>query len=209
MKRIIYTLLFSAVCTSGAKAQLQATEINLIGGKTFSTFIFRNSESEKDETLQYTMNNSFGINLQLESGSHVLRPEIMFRQGGAKSDFAGTALSWKLNYLDLNFGYLYKVINSDRFEVSPGVAIGAGYLLNGEQYIGTTRYTIAETKSLNNFDLGAQGIANFKAKLSESMSLSLEYRFGAGLIQIENDVNPQKSRNIYQSALLGIGIRIN
>ncbi len=211
MKLTQLTLLllgFSAVFHGNSQG-LEPTEVTLMGGKNFSSFLFRNSDSEKDKTLEYTMNNSFGINLALEAGKHVLRPELMFRQGGAQSTFNGTSLSWKLNYVDLNAGYLYRLLQTERFSVSPGIAIGAGYLLKGEQYIGDARYSIVENKTLKRFDLTAHGIANFRATLSETISLSLEYRFGMGLVQIENDINSQKSRNIYQAALLGIGIRLN
>lgn len=195
------------VCANSFAQGLKLTEIDLLGGKNFTSFIYKDSEGSKDKTLDYVMNNSFGLNFNFTSSRHVLRPEVMFRQGGSKSDFAGTQLSWKLNYLDVNLGYQYKLIKTERFEVSPGIAFGAGYLLNGDQYIGTTRYNVNETKALKKFDFGVQGLSNFKMNITEYFSLALEYRFGMGITQIENDVNAQKSRNLYHSALLCLGIK--
>lgn len=210
MKKLFMVLASMHLCYASSFAQgLQLSEIDLVGGKTFTSFLYKDSEGSKDKTLDYTMNNSFGINFNLSAQKHVLRPELIFRQGGSKSDYAGTQLNWKLNYLDLNLGYLYRIIQTEKFEVAPGLAIGAGYLLNGDQYIGNVRYNVVDNKSLKRFDFGIQGITQFKMNITESFSLGLEYRFGMGITQIENDINAQKSRNIYHSALICLGIRFN
>jgi hypothetical protein len=208
MRKPLLLALLGSAFTIQSYAQMKLEEITLVGGKNFSSFLFKDSEGSKDKTLNYHMLNSFGIHFGLQGGNHILRPEIMFRQAGAKSDFEGTALSWKMNYLDVNLAYLYSVVNTNRFALSPGVGIGAGYMLNGDQYIGDTRYKIAESSALKRFDFGFHGIANFKAYITDYFSLSLEYRFGMGITQIENDVNAQQSRNIYHSALLGLGFRL-
>jgi hypothetical protein len=208
MKLKLLLVCFSISAQWSFSQQMQLSEINLIGGRNFSTFSFKDSDGTKDQTLNYVGLNTFGINFNLTAGRHILRPEISFRQAGAKSDYEGMPLSWKMNYLDVNLAYLVNVLKSERFVVAPGIGLGAGYMLNGEQYIGNTRYSITDTKSLKSFDFCVQGLAHFRANLSKNISLSLEYRFGMGITQIENDVNAQQSRNIYQAALLGIGLRL-
>lgn len=208
MKTIVFLSALLFFCASVFSQKMTLTEINLVGGKNFSSFLFKDSDGAKDKTLNYNMLNSFGVNFGLQSGNHILRPEILFRQAGAKSDFEGTALSWKMNYLDVNIAYLYSVVNTSRFSISPGIGIGAGYMLNGDQYIGETRYQVSDTDALKRFDFGFQGLTNFKAHITDFFSISLEYRFGMGITQIENDVNAQKSRNIYHAALLGLGFTI-
>jgi len=211
MKKTYLLLIASVAMITSIKAQdnMSLGEITLVGGKNFTSFLYKDSDGDKDKTLDYAMNNSFGANFNFIKERHIIRPELMFRQAGAKSDFEGTALSWKMNYIDVNFGYLYSIVKTDKFSISPGVAIGAGYMLNGEQYIGETRYSVTDTQKLKRFDFGFHGITNFKAYLNESFTISLEYRFGMGITQIENDVNAQVSRNIYHSALLGFGILLN
>jgi hypothetical protein len=188
--------------------QLQLTDINLLGGRNFSTFLFKDSEGNKDKTLDYEALSTFGINFNLSNGRQILRPELSFRQAGAKTDYEGIALSWKMNYLDVNLAYLVNVLNSDRFVVAPGLGLVTGYMLTGEQYIGCTRYSITDTKALRPLDFCFQGLAHFRANITENLALSLEYRFGLGMTQIENDINAQKSRNLYQGAMLVIGIRL-
>jgi hypothetical protein len=209
MNKIITLFTLTFAFNFGFAQNMQLTDINLVGGRNFSTFLFKDSEGNKDKTLDYEALSTFGINFNLSAGRHILRPELSFRQAGAKSDYDGIALSWKMNYLDVNLAYLVNVLNSERFVVAPGLGLGAGYMLTGEQYIGSTRYSITDTKALRSFDFGFQGLAHFRANVTDNLAVSLEYRFGMGITQIENDVNAQKSRNLYQGALLGIGIRLN
>jgi hypothetical protein len=208
MKFKLLLVLLSTSAQWTFSQQMHLSEINLFGGRNYSTFSFKDSDGTKDQTLNYVGLNTFGINFNLTAGRHILRPEISFRQAGAKSDYEGIPLSWKMNYLDVNLAYLVNVLKSERFVVAPGIGLGAGYMLNGEQYIGSTRYSITDTKSLKSFDFCFQGLTHFRANITENLTVSLEYRFGMGITQIENDVNAQQSRNIYQAALLGIGLRL-
>lgn len=208
MLRNLTTTLVICSFTASYAQNMKLTDINLVGGRNFSTFIFKDSEGNIDKSIDYEALNTFGVNFNLMSGRHILRPELSFRQAGAKSDYDGLSLSWKMNYLDINFAYLINVINSGRFLIAPGVGFGAGYMLTGEQYVGITRYSIVETKSLKSFDVGFQCLAHFRANITDNLTLSIEYRFGMGITQIENNDAEQKSRNMYHSALLGLGIRL-
>ena len=145
MRKQLLTLCAASLIGFTGQGQMKLTDINLVGGRNFSTFSFKDSEGSKDKTLNYAGLNTFGINFNLTAGRHILRPELSFRQAGAKSDYDGIALSWKMNYLDVNLAYLVNVLNSERFVVAPGIGLGAGYMLNGEQYIGSTRYSITDT----------------------------------------------------------------
>jgi hypothetical protein len=208
MKKIITSCLIVLSVQTVKAQQLQLTDINLIGGRNFSNFLFKDSEGNKDNSLDYEALSTYSVNFNFKSGCHILRPELSFRQSGAKSMYEGTALSWKLNYLDVSIAYLYSLLNSERFVVAPGIGLSSGYMLTGDQYIGGSRYSIKDSKSLKPFDFCFQGLAHFGMNITDNFSLSLEYRFGLGIAQIENDVNAQKSRNIYNSALLGLGIRL-
>lgn len=184
------------------------TNVSVNGGKQFSNFLFTTSNDQKDQTLSYQMYNAFGVNASFTSSRHTIRPELQMRQAGAKKTIQNTPITWKMNYFNFNIGYGYALLQTDRFEVQAGAAFGLGYMLNGDQTIGNTRFSIIEEQSMNRFEIGAHGFANLKTFISENLSLSLEYRFGAGLNHIENDITDQKTRNIFHSALLGVGINI-
>ena len=208
MKHIITSFLIFLLFNAHSQG-LKLEQISLFGGKNFSTFIYKNSQGIKDKGYDLISLNTFGINAGLTTGNNIFRPEIEIRQAGAKSlNMNGLALSWKMNYLNFSMGYLYSVIRTERFSISPGIAIGYGYMLSGEQNIGEKRYSITETKSLSRHDLTCQAIANFRAKLSQDLTLGLEYRFNAGIMQIENDITPQKTHNLSHAAILVLGLRI-
>lgn len=183
--------------------------INLVGGKQFSNFTFKNSDDEKDQTLKYQMYNAFGVNAVFKGGRHSLRPELMFRQAGAKTTFNDIQINWKMNYLNLNVGYFYSILDGRTFTIQPGVAIGGGYMLNGEQEIGQTRLNIIEEESMKRFEVSAIGMLNAIAQITPTFSIGLEYRFGIGLNHIENDVTDQMTRNLYHGAMLNLGFTIN
>jgi hypothetical protein len=209
IKKIIAVSLLVMGWNHGAFAQMSLTSIQLTGGKNYSSFVFRNSAAEKDEYLSFVGLNNYGASMELTAGRHVLRPELMFRQAGAESESDGLALSWRMNYLDLNLGYMYRLVETSDFSISPGVALGGGYMLNGFQYIGETRYSITDSEALKPFDIGFQAFTNFRAQVSPNFSVALEYRFGLGITQIENDATPQTTRNIYHAALLSLGYTLN
>jgi hypothetical protein len=182
--------------------------VNLNGGKQFSSFLFTDSQDQKDQNISFQMYNSFGINACFTSDKHTIRPEIQLRQAGAKTTIQNTPITWKMNYFNFNIGYGYSLFKNDRFNIQTGAALAIGYMLNGEQSIGQQRFSIIEEESMTRFEIGTHGFANLATYISDKLSLSLEYRFGVGLNHIENDIGDQKTRNIYHSALLGIGIRI-
>ncbi|HZH85983.1 MAG TPA: hypothetical protein VFD77_01615 [Brumimicrobium sp.] len=183
--------------------------INLVGGKQFSTFAFKNSNDEKDKTLKYQMYNAFGVNAAFKGGRHILRPELMLRQAGARTTFNDVQINWKMNYANLNVAYLYSILEGRTFSIQPGVAISAGYMLNGEQEIGQTRLDIIEEESMTRFEVGAIGMLNATAQITPSFSIGLEYRFGIGLNHVENDINEQITRNLYHGAMLNLGFSLN
>lgn len=208
MNKIWKSTLVALLLSPLSFGQLEPTELRLVGGKNMSSFVFRDDANNKDEQLKYNMLSSFGVSLSLESDKHQLRPELMYRQAGARSDFQGLPLKWHMNYIDLSVGYLYEAARLGMFSLSPGVALNAGYMVSGEQFIGEERLSIIEEESMERFELGFQGIANARAFLTDNFTLSLEYRFGMGMTQIENDVNDQMTRNIYHGVLLGIGFSL-
>jgi hypothetical protein len=199
--------LLGVILTSNAQG-MALSDIELAFGNTFSSFQFKNSAGEKEGNYQFTALRNFGVNFNLTDHRHVLRPSLGFRQGGAKTTIEGIPVDWKLNYLDLSVGYFYKALKTERLEISPGLALYGGYLLNGEQNVGEMRFQLAETKAINPFDFGVQGMVHSRFNVSEQFAISLEYRFGYGIAQIENDVQPQTSNNIYHALVIGVGFRL-
>jgi hypothetical protein len=205
MKKILLFLLLSGLCSRG----FAQNHFHVKSGKTFSTFLFRNSENTKDESLDYITNNFLGLSYDFNLGKlHVLRPEVSYREGGARSEWNNRRLFWKLNYIDINFAYQIKVLDFEKIKIYQGIAPGVGFLLSGEQYIGNDYFDVKKTGSLRKMDYGVNFMANAKIKVIENVYLTVEYRYGLGIRQIESNRNQssQVSRNRFHAAIFGVAV---
>ena len=202
MKNFILLFFLLSFCSIQAQNLFQ-----LKTGRTFSTFSYRDSENSKDETLQYNTNPLFGFSYETSLGKlHIIRPELIYREAGAHSIFNQQKINWNLKYLDLNAAYLLKIVELEKLLVFQGIAGSVGYLLDGEQSIGTQYFNLKNEKRLKTIDLGVQFLAGTKIKVFENCFINIEYRYGLGIHQIENNQNQtqQSSRNRYHGIVSGI-----
>jgi hypothetical protein len=210
MKKIILSLSL-LVLGFGSKAQdvKRIQQVNFNVGKTFSSFLYKDTNGNKDENLSYRSGNSYNLSIGLGFGSkHLLRPEIQYSEMGAKSSFLDAPVDWKLNYLGVGASYLYKLLNKETISLSPGVIVGYDYLLKGEQTVGITRYDLNQNDALKIWDLNAGLLLNSRFKVTESLYVNFEYRFNIGLNQIEKQDQGEKSKNIGHKALLGLSFNL-
>lgn len=201
-------LLTACFCLFLLSSQAQ-NQLHVKSGKTFSTFMFRNSEKTKDETLNHITNNFFGMSYDMHFGKlQVLRPEVSYREAGARSILNSQKLSWKLNYLDINMAYMLKILDFEKIKLYQGVAPGMAVLLAGEQFIGQEYHDLKAEKSIKNIDYGVNFILTSKIKVLENVFLTLEYRYGLGIYQIETNKNQsaQTSRNRFHGVIFGLAL---
>jgi hypothetical protein len=204
MKHLIPILLCLLYLNTHAQNQLHVKS-----GKTFSTFLFRNSEKTKDESLNHITNNFFGMSYDMHFGKlQVLRPEVSYREAGARSVLNSQKLSWKLNYIDINLAYMLKILDFEKIKLYQGVAPGVGLLLAGEQFIGQEYHDLKAEKSIKTIDYGVNFILTSKVKILENVFLSIEYRYGLGINQIEtnNNQSTQTSRNRFHGVIFGLAL---
>jgi hypothetical protein len=204
MKQVFAAILCLIYLSTSAQNQLHVKS-----GKTFSTFMFRNSEKTKDETLNHITNNFFGMSYDMHFGKlQVLRPEVSYREAGARSVLNSQKLSWKLNYLDINMAYMLKILDFEKIKLYQGVAPGVGILLAGEQFIGQEYHDLKAEKSIKTLDYGVNFILTGKVKIFENVFLSIEYRYGLGINQIEtnNNQSTQTSRNRFHGVFFGLAL---
>ncbi|NBR14819.1 MAG: hypothetical protein EBQ94_12975 [Flavobacteriales bacterium] len=205
--RTIYCLLLASLpIFSFAQHKVKADEINLLIGKNTTKFLYAFGSETKP--TQWVNGNSYSLNLNLElAPKHFLRPEINYYQAGAKSTVDNIPLEWKLNYLGLGCGYAFKALSLKTISLSTGASFGADFLTNGEQTIGTERYNVTEIELLKRLNVSSNVFANAKFKVTETLYLQFEYRFGVGLNQIEKD-SGEKTRNISNTALIGLSFKL-
>jgi hypothetical protein len=184
-------------------------QVNFFAGKTFSTFNFINSLGEKSKELSYTNGSNYGFNIGFNLGKrHLLRPEVAYTQAGASSTYMDQPIEWKLNYLGLGLGYLVKVLETKNLTLSPGVVLVNDYLIKGEQIVGDVRYNLNDNVVLKKWDLNAGVLLNARFKVTESLYMGFEYRFNAGLNQIEKQDQGEKTKNIIHKATVGLSFQL-
>jgi len=210
MRRIFLLVTLFAVCFSlNAQDGKLIQQVNINVGKTLSSFLYKDANGNKDENLGFRSGNTYNLSLDLGFGlKHLLRPEIIYSELGAKSTFMDVLVDWKLNYFGVGAGYLYKYIEKESISVSPGAIIGYDYLLKGEQTIGSARYNLKKNDALKTWDFSLGFLLNSRFKLTESFYLNFEYRFNMGLNQIEKQDKGEKSKNIGHKALLGLSYKL-
>lgn len=210
MRKLILSITLFVTCY-GLKAQdgKLIQQVNFNAGRTFSSFLFEDEDGNKDQNLSYRSGNTYNLSIGLGFGTkHLVRPEILYSELGAKSSFLDAPVDWKLNYLGVGASYLFKIIDKETISLSPGAMIGYDYLLRGEQTIGSARYNLAENDALKAWDLNAGLLLNSRFKVTESLFLNFEYRFNLGLNQIEKQDQGEKSRNIGHRALIGLSFNL-
>ena len=198
----------------GVLANAQDTKLiqhlNFSYGKTFTGFYYKNDMGQKDENLSLSSGNAYALSLGMRLGErHQLRPEILYSEAGAKSEFLNDPISWKLNYIGFRASYLFHVFNKSNFSISPGVIIGYDYLLKGDQFIGNTKYDLKETDALKAWDLNAGALLSGRFKVTESLSIIAEYRYNLGLNQIEKKDVGERTKNFAHKALIGLSFNIS
>jgi hypothetical protein len=192
---------------SHAQEKTGSIQFNLFGGKTFSSFLFKDANGQKNENLGYTSGSTFGASVGFGS-THQFRPEIIYSELGAQSTFNSETVDWKLTYLGGGLSYLFAIVNKETVKLSPGAMIGYDYLLKGDQTSGTVRYNLKESDALKPWDLNAGALLNSRFILTSVLSLNVEYRFNVGLNQIEKLDQGEKSRNIGHRILVGLSFNL-
>ena len=205
--RTIYCLLVASLpLFTFSQKKIKMDEINFLVGKNTTKFLYAFGSETKP--TQWINGNSYSLNVNLAlAPKHFLRPEVNYYQAGAKSNVDNLALGWKLNYLGLGCGYAYKALYLKTISVSTGASFGLDFMTKGEQTIGNERYSITESNVLKRLNVGTNLFANAQFKVTETLYLQFEYRFGIGLNQIEKD-SGEKTRNISNTALIGLSFKL-
>ena len=208
MKKILLSL-FAISITWAAISQ---NHLHLKSGKSFTSFMFKDSEGVKDKNLNYVFNNYFGISYdKYLNDRNIIRGEFAFREAGAQAIIDEVKYEWNFNYLDLNVAYLFKYLGNDRFGLHIGAAPTLGFLLTGEQSIGQQYFDVKKERAIKTVDFGINFLTNAQFKVADKISVLLEYRYGLGLLNIETDGNnpDQVTQNRSHFILAGLSFNLN
>lgn len=182
---------------------LSLNKISVFSGLTLSSFLYDETTLAYNNQYAYTADASLGLNFEFTSRRHVLKPEILYKRLGSSTTINDTEIQWKLSYLELNIGYLFRVLDNPKFKISTGLNYGLAYMMDGYQTIGQIRFDVGSAGFLNRLDLTGNFLLNFAFQIRENLHLFAEYRFGMSILNIEKD-NNQTTRNMYHTVGLGL-----
>ena len=187
-------------------------KVSFLFGKNASSFIFKDSLGVKNNDLNNTMGDFYGLNIQIRfKKRHVLVPELAYYNAGSNYKKEGLDITWRLNYVGFSLGYAFKIIDAKNYSMAPKIAIGYDYLLKQNQTIGTVTYDLTQTNAaFINYNIrSSYGVTN-QFKITDNLSLIAEYRYSIGLNQIENSrFNANKTtKNTSNTFIAGLLFKI-
>ena len=174
-------------------------KVNLNFAQVFSGFKFKDSNGFKDETLSKDIRYSYAVNYEKVFGIGIyVKPELGYKNFGAKSDFDNTDIVWNFHYLDVNVGVGY-IFKPFRLKPYGGMALYYSYMYKGDQKVGAAVYDILAMKTISTYDYGFCVDLGVRYDFSENSGVFFEYRNTVGLHQMDKNLDGG-SRELYNRA---------
>lgn len=189
-----------------ARYSIAQSNVSFDAGQVFSTYRFIDTLGNIEKEFTNNITGCFSLGYQYSPDNGVfIRTNIGMRKGGASIIVDEINVTWNVQYIDANIGLGYMV---DKWRLKPYFSISPyfGYMLRGNQTIGSDNYDIKKNESMKTTDLGVFISPGFKIALSNYISFYAEYKYILGLQNLEN--SNQKSFNRGFSINLGVSIAI-
>jgi hypothetical protein len=208
MNRINLVLLILLATSSFAQ------QIYIEGGKTLSSFDYKNSQGERLDNLQATPHSFMSAGYRNQIFTKKLNFSIGASYAGygavGSDDNVGNYLKWDTNYLEINTGLDYEIFKINKFKFYLKGTASAAFLLQGTQIINKK---VIDLKNQDDFD---QTVFDFRAgfgflhTISNNLSFYLEYMNGRSLIirQVTAVTDNQETLR-YLSDNVSFGLLIN
>lgn len=186
MKKITLLLVLFAA-TSLATAQ----QLYIEGGKTLSSFDFKNSQGRGLSNLQATThtymemgfrNGLFLKNLNFSAGLNYSGSGAI----GSDNTF-GNFMEWEANYVGLNvvLDYQFLRINKAGFYLKGGIS--SAFFVQGTQTLNNRVIDLKNDKDFDTTLFTLQAGAGFSHPISENLSFYLQYVYGKSLDTASGD----------------------
>lgn len=203
MKKITLMLLLCAVSTISIGQQLYVE-----GGKSSTSFEYKNSQGNSLENLQATTNSymAVGYGNQLFTKKLHLNVGLDYASYGAigSDTTLGNYMEWNVNYAGLNAGLAYNLFHIKKASVYVKGALSAGFFIQGTQ---TFNNSVIDLKNNDEFDttlVSMQVGAGFSHPISDNLSFYMQYLYGKSSDMASGDAELKIA-----SSKVGFGLLIN
>lgn len=180
MKKITVVLLLLLTATISSAQQLYVE-----GGKSLTSFDYKNSQGNSLENLQATTHSFMAIGYRNQLFTKNLNLSLGANYAGygaiGSDDAVGNFKEWDVNYAGLNVGLDYNLFNIKKASVYVKGAMSATFFVQGTQ---TLNNSVIDLKNNDDFDttlVTMQIGAGFSHPISENLSFYVQYLYGKSL----------------------------
>lgn len=184
MKSTYISFLFCVLFASAVPAQ----ELYLDGGKSVTTFKFKDILANELEDLQSTNHSYIDIGYR----GKLLTKAILFvggfgvhSYGASGNDTFGNYLNWETTYASLYAGIDAEIFNLNAFSFHLKGTVGPEIMLQGTQTLNNEVFDVLNAEDFDTPFVFLRGAASFEYSVSESIAVFFQYRYGRGS-QINN-----------------------
>ena len=184
MKSIYISFLFCVCFAINAQAQ----EVYIDGGKSVTTFKFKDILSNELEDLQST-NHSY---IDMGYRGKLFTKAVYFvvgagvnTYGATGNDIFGNYLNWETTYASLYAGIDAELFRINAFSFHVKGTVGPDVMLQGTQTLNSDVFDVLNEQDFDTPFVFIRGAASFEYNVSDSIAVFFQYRFGKGS-QINN-----------------------
>jgi opacity protein-like surface antigen len=203
MKQITLVLLLLTATTTFAQ------QLYIEGGKTLSSFDYKNSQGDRLDNLQATTHSfmTVGYRKQIFTKNLNLSLAASYASYGAigSDDTLDNYMEWDVNYVGLNVDLDYHLFHIKKASVYVKGGMSGSFLVQGTQ---TINNRVIDLKNEDDFDttmIAMQAGVGFSHPISEHLSFYAQYMYGKSMdVASGNETLKIKSNNLSFGLLIDI-----
>jgi len=204
MKKITLLLALFMATTIATAQQFYAE-----GGKSSTSFDYKNSQGNSLSNLQATTQSFMGIGFRNQMLTKNLNVTIGASYAGygaiGSDDAVGNFMEWEANYAGLNVGLDYNLFHIKKASVYVKGAVSAAFFVQGTQTLNNSVINLKNNDDFDNTLVTMQAGAGFSHPISDKLSFYVQYMYGKSLDMAPGDAELKiKSNNVSFGLLIDI-----
>ena len=208
MKKIILILLI--LITTNTFSQ----QIYFEGGKTLSSFDYKNSEGERLDNLQASSHSFMTIGYRNQVFTENLNISLGTSYAGygaiGSDDFAGNYMEWDLNYLEMNMGLDYELFKISNLQFYIKGSSSVSFLLQGTQTLNNRIINLNNQEDFNKTTFDFRAGFGLLLPVSEAVTLYAQFMQGRNFSLKEGTANVSSRESLrIISKNISFGILVN
>lgn len=196
--------LFYLIAIFWSLENAQAQEVYFSVGKNFTTYNFKDSSGASNPNLK----SGTGSFYELGYIKSLNNEKFAYSLGLALNEYnnvggnSANSYSWETQYLGLQGGITYSIINRGDFDILPKFGLNLATLVSGKQSIDGTYYNLTDEKEFSGLLVTPSLGVQIKYNLSSDGFISFGYNYCLGL----NPTNTTDQKLSFSTNQLQFGV---